>query len=47
MQIYTAEEITEMMLQVGFVDIETHQKTESQHICVIGWKSEIETENNK
>lgn len=36
MQIYTAEEIADMMLQVGFIDIETHQKAKTQHICVIG-----------
>jgi ubiquinone/menaquinone biosynthesis C-methylase UbiE len=36
MQIYTTEEIADMMLQVGFIDIETHHKAKTQHICVIG-----------
>ena len=38
MRIYTAEEIVDMMLQVGFVDMETYQKAKTQHICVIGKK---------
>lgn len=40
MQIYTAEEIVDMMLQVGFVDIEIYEKAKTQNICVIGWKTE-------
>ena len=38
MRIYTAEEIVDMMLQAGFIDIETYQKAKTQHICVIGKK---------
>jgi len=38
MRIYTAEEIVDMMLQVGFVDMETYQKAKTQHICVVGKK---------
>ncbi len=36
MNIYTAEEIAATMRQAGFVDTQTYQKENSQHICVIG-----------